>query len=253
MAYQRIQCLRAGYFGEVWLEYDQALDRYCAVKYINPARLVSGIDGYAEAQAMIAAQHENVVAVFSADMVGNAPAIRMEYLPDGSVQDRYKGDPGPVGEAVRIMEEACRGVEHLHTRGLLHRDLKPGNLLLTGSGSVKVSDFGLSCQRGATTGIPPWSYTSHVPPEAGPGGITTPQGDVYALGVTAYPLLNGDAALSATGISPADIPAAIAASTYPDRNRWQPYIHQPLRRAITKALHIDPAKRFMRSRFQARS
>jgi eukaryotic-like serine/threonine-protein kinase len=232
VAYRKVQCLGSGYFGEVWLEHDDALDRPCAVKYLDPARLAPGVDAYAEAQAMMTAQHDNVVAVYSADLVDGAPAIRMEFLPDGSIEDRYKGAPVPVGDAIRIMEGACRGVEHLHACGLLHRDLKPANLLLTATGRVKVSDFGLSCQRGATTGIQPWSYTSHLPPEAiaAGSGIDTREGDVYALGVTTYRLLNGDAALTAVAVPAGGLPAAIAAGSYPDRGHWQPHVHPALRR-----------------------
>jgi serine/threonine protein kinase len=159
MVYQSIRCLGSGYFGEVWLEHDDALDRPCAAKYVDPSRLAPALNGYAEAQAMIAGEHDNVVSVYSADMVAGAPVIRMEYLPEDSVQDKYAGVPAPVRDAVRLAEEACRGVQHLHSCGLLHRDVKPANLLLTGDGRVKVSDFGLSCRLGDAGGAPPWGYT----------------------------------------------------------------------------------------------
>lgn len=245
MAYQRLQLLGSGFFGEVWLEYDDALNRQCASKYLNPSRLARGADVYAEARAMIMAAHANVVSVYSADEVEEIPVIRMEYLPQGSVQDRYSGDPVPSGDAVRLLEDACRGVEQLHAAGLLHRDLKPGNLLLTDKGGVKVSDFGLSCKQDATGGVPPWAYTSHMPPEAvrSDSGITTVAGDVYALGVTAYRLLNGDAAMAPPS-GGAVITDLIVAGQYPDRTRWQPYVHRGLRRAVRKALHTDPARRY---------
>jgi serine/threonine protein kinase len=75
---------------------------------------------------MIAAQHENVVVVYSAELEGGEPVIRMEYLPTGSVTDKYGGNPIAVADAVRMMEDACRGVEHLHVRGILHRDINTG-------------------------------------------------------------------------------------------------------------------------------
>lgn len=243
MAYIKVNLLGSGYFGKVWLEHDQALDRFCAAKYLDPAMLVQGADTYAEAQAMVAAQHEHVVTVYSADLDGGMPVIRMEYLPEGSVETRYQGRPVPVGIAVRLLEDACRGVEHLHGRGLLHRDLKPANLLLTEGGRVKISDFGLSCRQGAAFGVPPWAYAIHLPPEAVPSSsIDTPGGDVYALGVTAYRVLNGDAALP--NLTPDKLEAAITAGRYPDRNRWLPHVHPKLRRAVTKAMHPKPATRY---------
>jgi serine/threonine protein kinase len=186
MTYRRIRRLGSGSFGEVWLERDTGLDRLCAVKYLDVSRLAPEVHPHAEAQAMIAAAGDNVVSVYAAEMHGATPVIRMEYLPDGSVQDRYSGAAVPVGDAVRIVEEACRGVEHLHNRGLLHRDVKPANLLLTRDGRVKVSDFGLSWSVKAIAGAPPWGYAEHIPPESTNTGITTVSGDVYALGVTIY-------------------------------------------------------------------
>jgi serine/threonine-protein kinase len=244
MGYRKLRRLGAGHFGEVWLEHDDALDRPCAAKYLNPANLLSVVDVYAEAQAMMAAQHDNVVTVYSADDLQGTPVIRMEYLPDGSVEDRYKGLPVPVREGVRIMEEACRGLEHLHLSGLLHRDVKPANLLLTSGDGVKVSDFGLSCKSSEVSQAVPLAYMLHIPPEAVSTGegITTPTGDVYAAGVTAYRLVNGDAMLSMAATT--DLEAAIAAGRYPDRKLWQPHVHPKLRRVIVKALHVDPGKRY---------
>lgn len=245
MTYRRVHRLGAGHFGEVWLEHDEALDRLCAAMYLNPAQLSSVTDAYAEAQAMIVAEHDNVVSVYSADEVNGAPVIRMEYLPDRSVADRYQGAPVPVADAVRILEDTCRGLEHLHVTGLLHRDIKPANLLLTPGSGVKVSDFGLSCRRSEVSQATSLAYTLHLPPEAVAAGegITTHEGDVYAAGVTAYRLLNGDALLAAAIAPDTDLGQAITSGAYPDRKAWQPHIHPGLRRAVTKAMHLDPAKR----------
>jgi serine/threonine protein kinase len=246
VSYSSIRRLGAGYFGEVWLEFDEALGRQCASKYLNPARLTPGADVHAEAQAMVMAKHPNIVAVYSADEVEGVPVIRMEYLPEGSVEDRYNGAAVAVGDAVRLLEEACRGVEHIHGRGLLHRDIKPANLMLETDGSAKVSDFGLSCQRGATEGVPPWSYMVHLPPEAvgTVGGIDSTAGDVYGLGITAFRLLNGDSMFKQTGMPKADLLSAIVVGTYPDRNRWLPHVHTALRRTIRKALSVKPSGRY---------
>ena len=109
--------------------------------------------------------------------------------------DHHGNGPLPVATAMALTIDAARGVEHLHSRGLLHRDLKPGNLLL------------------------------------GSGVIETVAGDVFALGVMLYRLLEGDAALA----SPVG---------GPERDALSPHIHGSLRRALAKALHVDPAERF---------
>jgi serine/threonine-protein kinase len=170
----------------------------------------------------------------------------MEYLAAGSVADRYRGEPVPVAEALHIVEQACRGVEALHSRGVLHRDLKPANLLIAEGGRIKVSDFGLACEATNAAGAPPWGYREHLPPEAvaAGGGIDTASGDVYALGVTLYRLLNGDAMLRALAAPTTDVPALIAVGKYPDRTKWQLHIHDQLRRAARKAMHLDPSRRY---------
>jgi eukaryotic-like serine/threonine-protein kinase len=245
MPYNRLACLGSGYFGEVWLEEDTGLNRRCAAKYLNPARLPTGV-AFAEAQLMLDAEHGNVVRVYSADDEAGIPVIRMEYLPDGSVADRYRGEPAPVADALHIVEEACRGVEALHSREVLHRDLKPANLLIAEGNRIKVSDFGLACEATNAAGAPPWGYTEHLPPEAvtGGGGIDTAVGDVYALGVTLYRLLNGDAMMRALAAPTTDVPALIAAGKYPDRAKWQLHIHDQLRRVARKAMHVDPSRRY---------
>jgi len=248
MGYVNIARLGGGYFGEVWLEYDDGLDRPCACKYLNVHRLSAGVDVYAEAKVMMAARHDNVVQVYAADDVNGQPVIRMEYLSAGSVQDMYGGDPVPVFEAVRFMEDACRGVEHLHNRGILHRDVKPANLLLADDGSIKVGDFGLACVRSAVSAGPSYAYVGHLPPESlasgGTGVIESDVGDVYALGVTAYRLLNGDDMLRATLSGVTDIADVIVRGRFPDRRVWQPHVHDRLRRVVRKAMHLDPSRRY---------
>lgn len=235
-----------GYFGQVWLEYDDALGRLCASKYIDPTHLPSGADIHAEAQAMMISRHENVVEVYGADEVSGIPVIRMEYLKRGSLQDEIKGAALPVGDAVRAMEQACRGVEHLHALGLLHRDIKPANLMVGDNGIVKVSDFGLSFMMGTVAGPPPWSYTQHLPPESlhSGRGIDSEVGDVYALGVTAYRLVNGDAVFRSAAHNATDLKAAIRSGTFPNRDAWSSHVHLPLRRVIRRAVHVNADSRY---------
>ncbi|ELB94907.1 serine/threonine protein kinase, partial [Rhodococcus wratislaviensis IFP 2016] len=233
--FRRIKHLGDGFYGSVELEYDEGLNRPCAVKYITHTAF-SGAD-FTEAQAMELGKHDNVVTVYSTDEENGTPVIRMEYLEDGSVADKYKQDAAPVREAILIMEAACRGIAHIHTVGLLHRDIKPANLLLDRTHTVKVSDFGLACEKVEPDGGSGFPYFPHLPPEStkdGTGTITTVQGDVYALGLTAYRLLNSDRRVRPKLETKASIPAA---------DGWMPYIHRPLRLAVTKALHSDPSKR----------
>jgi serine/threonine-protein kinase len=250
LPYLQQQYLGGGHFGEVWLEMDTGLGRRCAAKYLDPKLLAPGAEAFAEAKTMVAAEHDHVVLVYSAELESGKPVIRMEYLPDGSVEDKHSGNPVPVAEAVRIMEDACRGIEHLHVRKILHRDIKPANLLITPTSRIKVSDFGLSCPIATAAGATRKWYTRHLPPEdAKKGtGITTPAGDVYAAGVTAYRLLNGDHALRGIVTPGSDPMDLIAKGRYPNRKFWLPHTHDRLRKVVNKAMNVDPNKRYVDAR-----
>src|SRR2546430_4721970 len=244
--YQKVRLLGQGYFGEVWLENDLALERPCAAKYLNGPGSSGILDPFAEARSMLQSEHDHVVSVYSAENEGGVPVIRMEYLPAGSVADQYHGGPLSVESATTAAEDACRGLECLHSRGLLHRDLKPANLMVTPTGSVKVSDFGLACKKDQAS-LAPIGYAPHLPPEVlpDPGYIDSVEGDVYAMGVTLYRLLNGDKILqSLQNKSNADVEDLIISGALPPRGTFEPHVHNALRRVVRKALQLDPTKRY---------
>ncbi|WP_436523643.1 serine/threonine-protein kinase [Actinoplanes sp. HUAS TT8] len=248
--YRQLRVLGRGYFGEVWLEEDLGLQRLCAAKYLNGPGSSGITDPFSEARSMLQAKHDHVVDVYSAELEMGVPVIRMEYLPAGSIENRHHGEPLPVRLATAAVEDACRGLEYLHSRNLLHRDLKPANLLVAANGSVKVSDFGLACQKGHAA-FAPIGYTPHLPPEAfpDPGCIEAAAGDVYAMGVTLYRMLNGDSFLSAIASASSDqIARLIKSGSLPPRETFAPHVHKSLRQVVAKALHMDPAKRFQSAR-----
>jgi eukaryotic-like serine/threonine-protein kinase len=248
MPYTQIAKLGHGFFGEVYLERDDALNRLCAEKYLLPPASGSRYD---EARAMLAVSHENVVQIYSADDYPptgggiSGVIIRMEYHRLGSLANVYAGQRGEVGPVVRRAEQACRGLQHLHNQQILHRDIKPANILLSDSGTVKLSDFGLSKPLHAAGSGPPMGYIAHLPPEAlkGPGEITNVTGDVFAMGVTLYRLLEGDDHLESLRANGIDIDEQIAAGKFPP-NKYSPHIHDRLRRVVRKATHFDPAGRY---------
>ena len=151
-----------------------------------------------------------------------------------------------VAVATSAVEDACRGLEYLHTRDLLHRDLKPANLMVGPNGQVKVSDFGLAC-RSDQAAQAPIGYTPHLPPEVlpDPGYIETHAGDIYAMGVTLYRLLNGDGFLrTSKAATPSDLQDEIKSGRLPPRNLFEIHVHEALRRVARRAMHPDVGKRF---------
>ncbi len=227
--YDLVEHLGSGTFGEVWRAWDRELERYVALKLLRRPRdegEEAGINRLlAEAQAAAALDHENVVRVHAAGRLGSGGAFYIDAQLAGDPAptaadpravavarplDRAVGEMGGVGgvgcrRAAEIVERACLGVAAAHARGITHRDLKPSNILLTPSGRVLVTDFGLAAPGaravddgdvastvaidtgdGRIVGTP-----AYMAPEQARGEGATPLSDVYALGAVLRFLLTG--------------------------------------------------------------
>jgi serine/threonine-protein kinase len=169
--------------------------------------------------------------------------IAMEYLRQGSVEARYRGRPVPLRSAVKYLSDLCWGLEYSHNQGYIHRDIKPGNILLGPDGVVKLSDFGLAVRvpRGETAS--PYGYLTHVAPEVFSKGNTSKLSDLYALGVTAYRLINGDGFLPEIN-DVGELQDAVLTGDYPDRDYYSPYVPAKLRRIVNKCMSVDPDERY---------
>ena len=241
--FEQVRLLSSGHFGRVWLERDQVLDEFRAVKYVDPSMLPPNLEGWSqEAHAMSQGDGEtHVVRIYGAELTPDGPRIVMEYLAGGSAADRWNGEPAPVNDAIDTCIQACRGVESLHAKGVLHRDIKPANLLFDEGGTVKVADFGLARPTGHLPDQSTFNYVRHHAPELRDGRAEDEQSDIYAMGVTAYRLLCGDAALPE--LTPDAILSEAAAGRYPPRDTWPSHVPPAIRRAVTKAMAPDPVDR----------
>jgi eukaryotic-like serine/threonine-protein kinase len=211
--------------------------REVAIKHIDAPMTPDALAAWeAEAHAMAACAHDNLVAILHAEITPHGPALVMEYLPDGSVAARFGDDPAPVRDVVDIAIDACWGLHRLHIEGLTHRDIKPANLLFDG-GNVKLGDFGLAGSAGDPADV---IYVAHKPPEVQHGGQWTEVADIYALAVTAWRLLWGDAN---NGRDAPDLHQRVQAGKWPNRNAWPLHVHKRLRTVLRAGLHRDPDKR----------
>lgn len=197
---QRI--LGFGGMGAVVKATDMKLKRTVALKFLPPevisdAKNAQELRGEAEMASRI--QHENVVQIFSWHEIESVPFFAMEFIEGETVDQLVKrrGRLSPT-EALRIIAEASRGVEALHRIGIIHRDIKPQNILLSQDGRVKITDFGISrtqdaislesARKNSIAGTPRF-----MSPEQARGEAATKQSDIYSLGATLYFMLTGRA------------------------------------------------------------
>lgn len=192
----------AGGMGIVWKAWDERLDRPVAIKQLHPAR---GMD-HAEAERAIARamrearitarlHHQHAVQIFDVVEQDGQPCLIMPYLPSKSLLAllREQGALSPE-EVARIGGQVASALAAAHAAGIVHRDVTPGNILVTEDGSAKISDFGISRALGDSTitstgmviGTP-----AYLAPEVARGGPTTQSSDVFSLGATLYTAVEG--------------------------------------------------------------
>lgn len=201
--YEFVRQIGVGGMGEVWLARDTALARSVAIKFVLTSRsddmtahaaLLEGV------RAVCETRHENLVAVYAADVHAGVPYVVMEHVdgPDLRTVLRRAGRLGPALAAACAYRIAL-GVGALHRAGIVHRDIKPGNVMVAGDGRVLVTDFGLSCQRRITSVRSGRTFVAGSPgymaPEAFDGEVSA-RTDVYALGVTLLEFVLGEAPVS---------------------------------------------------------
>jgi serine/threonine protein kinase/tetratricopeptide (TPR) repeat protein len=252
--YRILRPLGAGGMGEVYLGEDLALNRRVAIKMLPAA---SGFDATAnarlvqEAQAAATLDHPHVCAVYEVGEHDGAPFIAMQYIEGETLTERLARGPLSITDAVRIAEQVADALTAAHAAGIIHRDIKPGNIMLTARGDAKVLDFGLAKLIGAAhapdaptkpvltgAGVV-LGTTAYMSPEqlrAEPLGGST---DVFSLGCVIYEMTSGGAPF------PRDSTAATIAAVLGEEPRPLPSsIPSELRRIIRKCLEKDPARRY---------
>lgn len=195
--YRLLGVLGAGGMGTVYRAHDARLDRMVALKFLPP---FMGTDPRAqeqflvEARAAAALDHPNVCAIHE---IGTAPDgrlfIAMACYEGETLRDRLDREELPPAAAVDIATQIARGLGAAHARGIIHRDVKPGNIMLCTDGTVRLLDFGLAKMADATMtapGVTPGTV-AYMSPEQARGDSMTRQTDLWSLGVVLYEMLAG--------------------------------------------------------------
>ena len=197
--------LGSGGMARVYLGRDEVLDRPVAVKVLNPVHGGTEIGDRFEREGRTAARlaHPNIVQVYDAGEAlfdgRETSYIVMEYVPGGDLKaliDRRGRLSG--SELAGLGDEVCAGLAHAHERGVIHRDIKPHNILLDENGHAKVTDFGIARALDTTQATRTGSFLGtalYSSPEQLQGKKVTPKSDVYSLGATLYQAADGDTAL----------------------------------------------------------
>jgi len=178
---------------EVWLADDGVLERLVIVKLLAPDADLRRFEREARAAATLA--HPNIVQVFDYGEDEGRPYMVLEYLPGGTLGERLPEGAALGDEETRqVATDVAAGLAHAHQHGVIHRDLKPGNVLFDEEGRAKVADFGIAHVVGADTLTEEGMIVgtaAYISPEQVAGGTATPATDVYAFGVLLHRLLTG--------------------------------------------------------------
>ncbi len=192
----------AGGMATVYGGHDVLLDRPVAIKVLQEP-YADALDFrqrfMEEARAAARLEHSNIVHIYDVGKDGhNHPYIVMERVTGGDLKALIRRErPLPVSRALNLVRQICAGVGHAHRTGLVHCDIKPQNILLTTSGQIKVTDFGIA--RAFRAGTPPpqarepvvWGSPHYISPEQAAGFPPTPASDVYSIGIVLYEMLTG--------------------------------------------------------------
>ncbi|HET6439085.1 MAG TPA: protein kinase [Anaeromyxobacter sp.] len=178
-----------GGFGVVWEARDRELGRRVAFKAVRAGRRAQLREErlHVEAEAAARLNHPNLVTLYDVGRTEQGPYLVYEFLEGQTLARRLARGPLPVREVLRLAVEIARGMAHAHARGLVHRDLKPGNVMLCADGQVKVLDFGMAHAFGWT--LAAGGTPAYMAPEQAADSSQDERTDVFAMGVMLYEML----------------------------------------------------------------
>jgi eukaryotic-like serine/threonine-protein kinase len=246
--YVLVQSLGIGGMGEVYLAHDEVLDRDVALKVLGER--YAGDEGSAErfrSEALNAASlsHPNIIQIYNRGEAEDGTSyIVMEYVPGGTLSEQIEeSGPFEAGKAAAVAAQIAEALGAAHERGVIHRDMKPQNVLMGSSGDLKVTDFGIAratVTSGASSAV--FGTAGYISPEQAMGEPVGPASDLYSLGVVLYEMLTGELPYTADN----SIAVCMKHVTEPLRppKELNPAIPEEMNALVVKLLAKDPAERY---------
>jgi len=247
--YKLLDMVGGGGMANVYLARDMILDRDVALKILrmdfnNDDEFIKRFNR--EAQSATSLVHPNIVSIYDVGEDGDIYYIVMEYV-KGLTLKQYiqKNYPLSIEESINIMEQITAAISNAHHNGIIHRDIKPQNILLDEIGNVKITDFGIALALSATNITQTNAVLGSVhylSPEQARGGMANKKSDIYSLGIVMFELLTGR--LPFSGESAVSIALKHLQSETPSPKRWNPDIPQSVENIILKATAKDSYYRY---------
>ncbi|OCA83877.1 Stk1 family PASTA domain-containing Ser/Thr kinase [Pseudobacillus wudalianchiensis] len=247
--YKIIKMIGGGGMANVYLAQDMILEREVALKvlrldFVNEEEFLRRFQR--EAQSATSLVHPHIVNIYDVGEEEGINYIVMEYV-DGMTLKQYiqQYSPIPVEKTIDIMKQLASAIAFAHHNSIIHRDIKPHNILMDRDGNVKITDFGIAMALSATSITQTNAVLGsvhYISPEQARGGMATKKSDIYALGIVMFELLTGQ--LPFSGESAVSVALKHLQVETPSVKRWNPAIPQSVENIVLKATAKDPFHRY---------
>jgi tRNA A-37 threonylcarbamoyl transferase component Bud32 len=249
-AYRIVGKVGAGGMATVYTAYQTGMDRLVAIKILPPQSNVNTqfIERFKrEAQIIAKLEHRNIIPVYSFGEQHNVLYLVMRYVQAGTVKELLANKGAfPFGVAAKIIADVAAALDHAHAQGIVHRDVKPANVLVDRHGHAYLTDFGIAKVIEGTaelTGSGVLGTPAYMAPEQTLGKPITTQADVYSLGVMLYEIIVGR--LPFQSDTPMSLAIMHVNQSVPPPSQFNPSIPPEIDAVILKALAKDPAQRYL--------
>jgi serine/threonine protein kinase len=239
--------LTQGGMGIIFLARDPYIQRQVVVKVLMYSRTLDEVYReffQREAEVIAALEHPCIVPIYDFGWHGEQPYIVMRYMSEGSLDDRLAKGEIKLTEMAHILKRVSEALDAAHAKNIIHRDVKPSNILFDGTGEAFLSDFGIAKSKPITDEEGEWlvGTPAYMSPEQVKGETVDGRSDVYALGVTLYRLLTGQLPFSSN--STTALVNAHVDKPIPDVRKVKANIPAVWQEVVAKAMAKDPNERY---------